>query len=277
MTRTILACFAHPDDEAFGVAGMLAHYAQDGAHVVLVCATRGEEGEISDPSLATPENLATVREDEMRCAANTIGADELIFLDYRDSGMAGTPSNQRPDAFVNATETEVVPRLVEIIRRVQPQVVLTFEPFGGYGHPDHIAIHHHTVAAFHAAADGAQFSDLGAPWQADRLFYTVILRSQLAKMNQAIADADIGAEDGFGDFLDNLQWPEDEVHVRMDVSDTIDVKWQALLCHRTQVGENHPFRRIPEESAKSTLSTEYLALAWPVPTAGTQLAGLFDE
>lgn len=274
--KTILACFAHPDDEAFGVAGMLSQYVSEGARVVLVCATRGEEGEIADPSLGTPETLGQVREDEMRCAAATIGAHELIFLDYRDSGMAGTPPNQRADAFVNAPATEVVPKLVEIVRRVQPQVVLTFEPFGGYGHPDHIAIHHHTVAAFHAAADGAQFPDLGVPWQADRLFYTIILRRQLDEMAQAMADA--GIEDNvFTAILDNLQWPEDAVHVAMDVSATVDVKWQTLLCHRTQFGENHPFRRIPQAAAKASMSTEYLALAWPVPEQGKMLAGLFEE
>ena len=274
--KTILVCLAHPDDEAFGVAGMLSHYAQDGARVVLVCATRGEEGEISDPSLGTSETLAQVREDEMRCAAKTIGAQELIFLDYRDSGMAGTPPNQRDDAFVNAPAGEVIPKLVGIMRRLQPQVVLTFEPFGGYGHPDHIAIHHHTVAAFHAAADSAQYPELGAAWQADRLFYTVILRSQLAQITQAMAEAGM-PNDGFTAILDNLQWPEDEVHLRMDVSDTIDIKWQTLLCHRTQFGENHPFRRIPEAAAKATLATEYLALAWPIPAQGTMLTGLFAE
>jgi LmbE family N-acetylglucosaminyl deacetylase len=274
--KTILACFAHPDDEAFGVAGILTHYARQGVRVVLVCATRGEEGEISDPNLSTLEALARVREDEMRCAANTIGAEELIFLDYRDSGMAGTAANERPDAFTNASAGEVVPRLVEIMRRVQPQVVLTFEPFGGYGHPDHIAIHHHTVAAFHAAADPGQFPAAGEPWQAARLFYTLILRSQLEKLGKVIAEVG-AADDGFGDILNSLQWPEDQVHVKMDVSDTIDAKWRAILCHRTQVGEQHPFRRIPEERAKAIMSIEYLALAWPVPEQGMMLAGLFEE
>jgi LmbE family N-acetylglucosaminyl deacetylase len=274
MRRTLLACFAHPDDEAFGVSGLLAHYARQGVRVVLVCATRGEEGEISDPNLAVQEKLGQVREAEMRCAAETIGAEELIFLDYRDSGMAGTAANGRPDAFTNAPAGEVVPHLVGIIRRLQPDVVITFEPFGGYGHPDHIAIHHHTVAAFHAAADGEQYPEQGTPWQATRLFYTVILRSQLQKMAAAIAEAGV-ADEGFGDFLDNLQWPEDQVHLAMDVGDTIDIKWRTILCHRTQVGEHHPFRRIPEAKIKEIMRTEHLALAWPIPEPGLALAGLF--
>src|SRR5512136_839916 len=177
MSQTLLALFAHPDDEAFGTGGTIAHYATDGTCVTLVCATRGEVGEIAEGTGATPQTLGEVRENELRCAAETMGVREVIFLGYRDSGMAGTPENQHPQAFVNAPAEEVVRQLVEIIRRVRPEVVVTFEPHGGYGHPDHIAIHNYTVAAFHAAADGARYPDLGAPWQAERLFYTALPRS----------------------------------------------------------------------------------------------------
>jgi LmbE family N-acetylglucosaminyl deacetylase len=152
---TILAVYAHPDDEAFTTGGVLAHYAAQGHRVALICATRGEVGEISDPALATAETLGQVREEELRCAANALGLSELIFLGYRDSGMAGTAENQHPEAFANAAAEEVVARLVGHIRRLQPDVVITFDPGGGYGHPDHIAAHRHTVAAFHAAADAA--------------------------------------------------------------------------------------------------------------------------
>lgn len=276
MKQTILACFAHPDDEAFGCAGMLAYYARQGAKVVLVCATRGEEGEISDPSLATQETLGQVREAEMRCAAEAIGAHEVIFLDYRDSGMAGTAANERPDAFRNAPAHEVVARLVAIIRRLQPAVVITFEPYGGYGHPDHIAIHHHTVAAFHAAADAGQSPELGAPWQAERLFYTIIRRADLQNMAQAMAEAGAEVED-FSRFIDAIQWPDNEVHVAMDVGAMVDVKWQAILCHRTQVGAGSPFLLIPEARAKELLRTEHLALAWPSPPPDEMWAGLFAE
>ena len=102
----ILAIFAHPDDEAFGTGGTLSRYASTGQEVYLVCATRGEVGEISDPSLASPDNLGTVREDELRCAANTMGIKDLIFLDYRDSGMKGTPDNDHPRALINAPAAE---------------------------------------------------------------------------------------------------------------------------------------------------------------------------
>ena len=95
-TKRLLAVFAHPDDEAFGTGGTLSRYAAEGTHVVLVCATRGEAGEISDPDLATAETLGQAREEELRCSVEAMGVSELIFLDYRDSGMAGTPENEDP-------------------------------------------------------------------------------------------------------------------------------------------------------------------------------------
>ena len=185
---TLLAIFAHPDDEAFGTGGSLSRYAASGAQVALICATRGEVGEISDSSFATPETLGEVRESELRCAAETMGVNELIFLDYRDSGMVGTPENDDPRAFINASASEVVQSLVSAIRRIQPDVVVTFEPNGGYGHPDHIAIHKHTVAAFHAAADPAYHAP-GGPWQAARLFYTAIPRSFFLEMRRQLQEA----------------------------------------------------------------------------------------
>ena len=123
MDHSLLAVFAHPDDEAFGTGGTLSQYAVDGTKVYLVCATRGEVGEISDPSYATPETLGQVREGELRCAAETMGVAELIFLDYRDSGMVGTPENVDPRAFINAPAAEVVQLLVSAICRIQPDVV----------------------------------------------------------------------------------------------------------------------------------------------------------
>src|SRR5687767_1476631 len=127
MSAALMAVYAHPDDEVFGVGGAMGYYADRGVKTILVCATRGEVGEISDPALATPETLAEVREQELRCAASTLGVSELIFLDYRDSGMDGTPPNQDPRAFIQANPEEAIEKLVRLIRREQPQVVLTFE------------------------------------------------------------------------------------------------------------------------------------------------------
>ena len=275
MKNSLLAIFAHPDDEAFGTGGTLSRYAAEGNQVYLVCATRGEVGEISDPSFATPETLGQVREGELRCAAETMGISELIFLDYRDSGMAGTPENQDPRAFVNAPAEEVVSRLVKIIRRLRPQIIATFEPYGGYGHPDHIAIHNHTVKAFHASADDGLFPEHGSAWQAQRLYYTAIPRSFFIEMRQQMQALGIDTSD-LDRFDDpKIGWPDEQVNVWMDISSTVHAKWEALSCHRTQFGPGNLFRRLPEERVRRMMSTECFTLAWPDPEPGLRLPGLF--
>ncbi|MEJ2747290.1 MAG: PIG-L family deacetylase [Anaerolineae bacterium] len=276
-TQKILLCLAHPDDEILGPGGTIAQYAQNGTTVELVCATRGEAGEIADPALATPETLAEVREAELRCAAETLGIDQVTFLGYRDSGMAGTVENQRPDAFINADADEVVAQLVTIMRRVQPQVVITFEPYGGYGHPDHIAIHHHTHAAFDKAGDAEYRLDLGRPFQPQRLFYplvrTAFFRDMKAKMEQHGLDTSF-----FADLEANRQngWPDDKYNLVVNVSSTVNRKMAAFACHRTQFGADNFFRRLPESEMAQLLQTEYFALAYPPSANGLQLSSLFD-
>ena len=275
-SRRILAIYAHPDDEAFGTGGTLAHYSARGHNVYLVCATRGEVGEISDPNLATPETLGNVREGELRCSAEKMGVKQLIFLGYRDSGMRGTPENQDPRAFINAPPESVIRQLVEILRYLQPDIILTFEPNGGYGHPDHIAIHRHTVAAFYAAADALQYPEIGPAWQSERLFYTAIPRSFFDEMRQQLIDLgeDTSEFDVFED--DDIGWPDSQINVIMDVSSTVDAKWDALNCHRTQFGPGNLFRRLPAEQVKAMMSKEYFAQAWPVPAPGLLLDSLLS-
>lgn len=273
---SLLAAFAHPDDESFGPGGTLARYAAEGAHVALVCATRGEIGEIADSDLATPETLGDVREAELRDAARALGVTELVLLGYRDSGMAGTPENDDSRALVHAPDEEVVSSLVGIMRRLRPQVVVTFDPNGGYGHPDHIAVHHHTVAAFHDAADPNRFHDIGAPWQPSRLFYTVFTRAMFNDVRARLEGLGIDTSQ-FSRFEDAaMLWPDEDVHVTLDVSSTIDAKWNALNLHRTQFGADNPFRRMPEEVAKEIMSRENFRLAWPETPAGVRLSHLFD-
>jgi LmbE family N-acetylglucosaminyl deacetylase len=271
-----MAIYAHPDDEAFGTGGTISRYASEGVKVYLVSATRGEAGEISDPALATPETLGCVREDELRCSAETMGIAKLVFLDYRDSGMAGTSENQDPRAFINAPADEVVPQLVSLIRSLMPEVIMTFEPNGVYGHPDHIAIHKHTVAAFHAAADPTCYTGLGAPWQAKRLFYTAIPHSFFEEMRRQMIELGLDTQE-LASFDDpKYIWPDEAVNVRLDVSQTVELKWQALQCHRTQFGPGNLFRRLPEEQVKKLMSREYFALAWPTSDAVLQLPDLFS-
>ena len=272
--QTLLAVFAHPDDEAFGTGGSLTVYSRSGTRVVLVCATRGEVGEISDPSLATPETLGEVRENELRCAAETMGISELAFLDYRDSGMVGSAENQDPRAFINAPAEQVVNQLVGVLRRVRPQVVVTFEPNGGYGHPDHIAIHQHTVSAFHAAADIQYAPQLGPAWQTQRLFYTALPRSYFTALRESLLEAGVSPEELKR--YEGRGWPDEQVNVTLDVSQTVDEKWEAFNCHRTQFGPQSLMRRLPEEEIKRLLSKEHYHLAWPANESSAHLTNLFS-
>lgn len=274
--RTLLAVFAHPDDESFGSGGTLALTAADGYNVVLACATRGEAGEIADPALATPETLAEVRAGELQEAADALGISELIFLGYRDSGMAGTPENEDPRAYVQADEDEVVAKLVGIIRRLKPEALVTFDPNGGYGHPDHMAASRHTLAAVQAAGDADRFPDEGEPWKPSRLFYVVFPISRLVEMRDAMkalgqdtSRYDTRIEQGMG-------WADDDVHMATDVSPTIEAKWKALRVHRTQHGTFWLFSRIPEADAKSLLSREFFSQIWPEPESGLSLKHFFD-
>ena len=173
----LLACFAHPDDEAFPVGGALASHTRRGVEVRLVTTTLGEEGEIRQEESATRETLGRIREVELSCAVQALRLGSNDVWGYRDSGMQGWDSNNHPKAFINAGADEVVERLVLEIRRFRPQVVLTFGPDGLYGHPDHIAISNHTTTAFHLAADPSAFPGQLAGGlelhQPERLFYSV--------------------------------------------------------------------------------------------------------
>jgi LmbE family N-acetylglucosaminyl deacetylase len=172
-TKKILSVLAHPDDESFGMGGTLALYAEQGVEVHLVCATRGEAGEVGPEYLQGYESIGELREAELRCAAGHLGLASVDFLDYRDSGMTGSPENDHPEALVQAPLEEVASKIAVYIREIKPQVVLTFDPIGGYRHPDHIAIHKATVAAFHLAGDPNYKSDL-SPYQPQKLYYHTI-------------------------------------------------------------------------------------------------------
>lgn len=262
--RTIVAFFAHPDDEVFGTGATLAHYAASGVRVVLVCATRGEVGEIADESLATPETLPQVREAELRCSADTLGINEVILLDYRDSGMVGTPENEDLRAFINAPANEVVAQLTAILEKERPQVVITFDPHGGYGHPDHIAIHTHTVTAVDSLSNPP------------RLFFSAIPRSFFGEMRQRLQamGQDTSELDRFQE-LGEVGWLDEQVHATLDVGDGIEAKWAAFHCHRTQFSGDTFFFRLPEADVKQMLSREHYILARPQPEPGLKLDDLF--
>jgi LmbE family N-acetylglucosaminyl deacetylase len=145
--KCILAVYAHPDDEIFSIAGTFRKYADEGVKPALICATRGEMGKIADPALATRETLGEVRERELREACRITGIEDLTFLGYQDGEL------------INIDESQAVGQIVFHIRRLQPEIIITFDANGDYGHPDHIAIHQLTVSAFHQAGDPCCYSE----------------------------------------------------------------------------------------------------------------------
>ena len=263
---SVLAAFAHPDDEGFGSGGTLAMLVDRGAHVTLVCSTNGDVGEISDPTLATPENLAQVRQEELRRAMAVTGVPDVRFLDYRDSGMDGTEDNSHPNSLHQAQPEQVVERLTSIIREVRPQMVITHDPTGGYGHPDHRAVCRHATRAFSTAGDTVAFPDqLGSgreAWTPELLYYVCFPRSNFRRMWRQMLD--LGITPPFASLdVETIGTPDDTVTTTLDVSRYVDTKIASLNCHRTQISPNGPFARLPQDMMREIMSTEYFTLAAP--------------
>ncbi len=265
MTRSILACFAHPDDESFSVGGTIAHYASLGIPTTLVCTTRGEAGKIADPALATKETLGEVREQELRCAASALGIQDVEILGYRDSGMEGAEDNNNPDAYVMADRDEVVARLVGFIRSLKPEVVITFDPDGAYGHPDHIAIHHHTVAAVAAARDETRYPEAGPVWSPRRLFFTAISKSRFTEMRTRLAAMGVDTSAFDREDMPIIGQEDDEIDVTMDVRETVAAKRAALKCHATQFGPDNFMTQLAGDVADDLMSLESFTLWWGTP------------
>jgi len=258
-TKRLLGAFAHPDDEGI-VSGALLQYSTSGVETGLVCATRGEVGEIADPALATPENLGQVREGEMRAAAEVLGVHNLWFLDYRDSGMAGTPENADPRAFAQASAAEVVGKLVKIIREFRPQVIITFDESGAYGHPDHIAIYRYTTSAFHAAADAVQYPDLGPAHSVSKLYYSSFPRSALRAIGEWMSTQNYeGSFSGLDP--EKLGIPDEQISVWLNVEPWREQKDRSRSMHRTQLDPNNLMAKIPEEIQQNWRSHECYQLA----------------
>ncbi len=243
---TLLAVHAHPDDEAIGTGGVLARYAAEGLRVALVCATRGEVGEIVDPTMdeaAVRPRLGEVREQELRCACKALGVGDVHFLGYRDSGMMGTADNDDPRSFWQADPAEATERLVSIVRTLRPQVMVTYDANGGYGHPDHIKAHRLAVAAFAAAGDAGRYAHAGpAPWQPQKLYYVTFPRSFFRyAIDYYRQSGEPSPFEGVPVDPDTLGTPDELITTRVDVRDFLDKKLAALACHRSQVASDFFF------------------------------------
>jgi LmbE family N-acetylglucosaminyl deacetylase len=239
-----------------------------------MCATRGEAGQISDPVLAKPETLGQVREEELRTAARIMGVHDLTLLDYRDGTLAEV------DPIV------LTGKVVRVIRRVRPQVVVTFDAKGGYGHPDHLAVHHATVAAFEQADDPAcypeQIHEGLEPFAPERLYANAFSRSVMARIREEMRA--IGADYRPGGNaatipIEEMGARDDEITVTIPLTDEeFKTKVQALLSHRTQIRMESSVRRLPEAALREWLGTERFIQLIPLPaTGGPVERGLFGS
>ena len=261
MTPSLLAVFAHPDDEVF-CGGTLAHYADLGVDVALVCATTGDAGKVTDPelSISGPEELAALRTEELRCSAELLGIKNVIMFGYGDSGRAERTRTGDTKALMNVSLDEVEEKIREVIKEVRPQVIMTFDPHGAYGHADHLAVHRATSAAF--------FSTGHLENSPRRLFFGV---------NPIQTARAIGEARGLDPLLYGVS--DDTVTVRLDVKAQREKKQAALAAHRSQMGPTLRMAQLTKaakEQMETFFETEAFALGGFRGPLNLPLRGLFD-
>nr|WP_206039843.1 N-acetyl-1-D-myo-inositol-2-amino-2-deoxy-alpha-D-glucopyranoside deacetylase [Rhodococcus sp. HNM0563] len=239
--RRLLLVHAHPDDETLTTGGTIARYVDEGVEVTVVTCTLGEEGEVIGDEWAQltadrADQLGGYRVLELTRALNALGVAAPWFLGgaghWRDSGMAGTPAASNPRAWVNADPDEAVGELVAVIRRTRPHVVITYDPVGGYGHPDHIAVHERVTAAVELAGT-ENYPGAGAPWTPAKVYWTVTERTALEAGVAEIGELPEGWRVPETGELPSV--PDDQVSAVVDVRDVLDAKRAAMAAHATQV------------------------------------------
>lgn len=260
---TIMLVHAHPDDEVISTGGVAMRYYDEGARVVLVTCTRGEEGEIVRPELDTPENkarLAEIRDEELARAIAILNIKDFHQLGYRDSGMINTPANDHPESFNKADLNVATGRLVELVRRYRPHVLISYNEEGGYGHPDHIAAHKITVAAYHAAGDPGQYPEAGAPWAPLKLYYTAYRRSIWRTAWEYMRER--GEKTPLDDPEFDLSRFVDDPRTTTSIyiAPYLDRKLESLLEHKTQINDTWGFLSLPVELRAELLTHEDFAL-----------------
>jgi LmbE family N-acetylglucosaminyl deacetylase len=238
-SRRLLISVAHPDDESFGLGGVVARYVDEGAEVYLICATNGDVGTVAPEMLDGYSSIAELRLAELNCASQVLGFKRVYTFGYRDSGMVNSETSTAPECLWQAPQEEVTRRVVEVIREVKPHVVLTFNRYGGYGHPDHIAIQRATAEAFNLAADSAYVTPGHAPYRPQKLYYGAILRLM---QQYRILRVRLRGEDprhlGKNKDIDVLAVLENDEphHALIDVGSYL-AKWEeASNCHTSQLG-----------------------------------------
>jgi N-acetyl-1-D-myo-inositol-2-amino-2-deoxy-alpha-D-glucopyranoside deacetylase len=263
--RRLLLVHAHPDDESIGTGATMAKYAAEGAHVALVTCTLGELGEVIPPELArlawdADGGLGEYRIGELAAACKALGVTDHRFLGgpgrWRDSGMMGTPSNDWPGCFWRADVDEAARELLTIVEEVQPQVMVSYDANGFYGHPDHIQAHRVAWRAFELA-DGL----------VSKFYATAVPKSVLAHAMALMGDSDGEQEPGGASFtrvesVDELPFGTDDENVttEIDARDHLDAKLAAMRAHATQIAVDSPFFALSDKVGQRALGTEYYTL-----------------
>src|SRR3954452_2659543 len=269
--RRLLLVHAHPDDEAINNGATMARYVAEGVQVTLLTCTLGEEGEVLVPELAQlaadqADQLGGYRIGELAAATAALGVTDWRFLGgaghYRDSGMMDTPANDKPRAFWRAHLGEAVGHAVAVVREVRPQVLVTYDEVGGYGHPDHIQAHRVAMGAVEAAADPAYRPDLGEAWDVAKVYWNAMPRSVLqAGIDAMAALGEASPFEGLGD-LDEVPFmvPDDVVTTAVDGRAHADRKMAAMRAHPTQMTVDGPFFALSNNLGQEVMGAEYYRL-----------------
>ena len=268
--KSLLLVHAHPDDETINNGATMARYVAEGASVTLLTCTLGEEGEILVPELEQlaadqADQLGGYRIGELRAAMAALGVTDFRFLGgagrYRDSGMMGTPANGHARAFWNADLDEAVAHAVSVVREVRPQVVVTYDENGGYGHPDHIQAHRVAMGAVEKAADPTYRPELGEPWDVAKVYWSCVPRSVLQSGIEAMAEMGESFFEGVSS-ADDLPFgvSDDVVTAAVDGRKFADRKDAAMRAHPTQIKVDGPFFALSNNLGLEVLGVEYYQL-----------------
>jgi N-acetyl-1-D-myo-inositol-2-amino-2-deoxy-alpha-D-glucopyranoside deacetylase len=278
---TLMIVHAHPDDECISTGGIIPRYSAEGVRVVLVIATRGEEGEIVLPELDIPTvraQFGRYRTAELEQSAIILGVSDLEILGYRDSGMVDTPSNTHPESTNMADPDEVAGRIVKLVRQYKPQVLISYNEVGGYGHPDHIACHKATVAAFDAAGDGHRYADAGAPWTPAKLYYTNSPRKPVLEAWERMREMGIPSP------LDNPQFdisrftvPDEQVTTRIPIGPYLPQKVASMRVHRSQIQPDRFMLAVPQDLHPEFFGNEYFTRVKSRVELPEQAEGEYEE
>ncbi len=265
--RRILLVHAHPDDETIGNGVTMAKYVAEGAQVTLVTCTRGEEGEVLVPELAhlaadRDDTLGDHREKEMAAAMAELGVTDHRWLGgvgrYRDSGMIGTPANERPECFWRADLCEASDHLVAVIREVRPQVLVTYDEFGGYGHPDHIQAHRVATYAHFLAGAPSYRRDLGEAWSIPKVYWGAMPETMMREGLRRLRDMGETAFEGMdpdGE-LPRSFVPDELISARIDGNHHVERKLAAMRAHATQIAVDGPFFALSNNLGNQVWGTE---------------------